>query len=634
MSERIRIFRGANELSYSDCTITKTDDTIVDQFFIAYGANSNVSIGSVIDFKDNAATTTFFSGKIQDIKTPNVWESKGYTNGFELINTPIQQVYTDKTPEYIVQDIIDNYTQNLTYASSTPSGYTINGDYIADGYLVDIIRDMIILLNWKLRIDSNDNVYFEPPAEINNGVTLTNGDNFSLTYFEDDQKEMINSVKIKAGFRNVFTTGETLSGSGTTWTFANKPTATARIVVSGSEVDPSTYKITSDTKTIVFDSTPGATPSADYSYDEPIVVTYQDDASANLYGEKFKKVEAGYITSFEDARRYAKNIVEKQGLPQIKAKGFQTFLNFDIDVNETVTVVDNVRNRTEQLVISKIEYDAVQGTTSYELGTRDYQFYDWQSGIQERIKNLERIASNESTVTFARSTKDYANITLTRQLKVYTSSPNDSFILGHPTLSRLRSGLNFEADCSDSGNHGTWSGSNIDGSQFSYQNDSTLGWRLSNAVFDTNKISCSNTINNVQEVWFALKDESVSGNLVELTSSARIYLSSSTVTTTGLTNANISSQVDGDWTLYRITFDSINADAIEVGDGYTGLMDELFFFSNSMIAADFTMYINQDWYDTTNAFTFSNNPTLYYSFDNPRLGDRESSKTLIETVTN
>ena len=55
----------------------------------------------------------------------------------------------------------------------------------------------------------------------------------------------------------------------------------------------------------------------------------------------------------------------------------------------------------------------------------------------------------------------------------------DSFLLGHETLGRLRADLNFEADCSDNGHNGTWSGSGIAGSQYI-----TNGWRLSTGTFN------------------------------------------------------------------------------------------------------------------------------------------------------
>ena len=68
------------------------------------------------------------------------------------------------------------------------------------------------------------------------------------------------------------------------------------------------------------------------------------------------------------------------------------------------------------------------------------------------------------------------SITVSDSTKLYKRSPKNTFVLSHPTLNRLKttangSIYNFEADCSDNGNNGTWYGSGINGSQFAPSNE-------------------------------------------------------------------------------------------------------------------------------------------------------------------
>lgn len=74
--------------------------------------------------------------------------------------------------------------------------------------------------------------------------------------------------------------------------------------------------------------------------------------------------------------------------------------------------------------------------------------------------------------------KDSDVFTITSSSKVYSTTVNDSFIVGHQTLGYLRSSINQEIDCSGNGKHGTWGGSSIGGTQF------VNGYRLKGGEFN------------------------------------------------------------------------------------------------------------------------------------------------------
>ena len=90
------------------------------------------------------------------------------------------------------------------------------------------------------------------------------------------------------------------------------------------------------------------------------------------------------------------------------------------------------------------------------------------------------------------------SITLTAVVVFEFNSPTNSFVFGHPTLSYFRSktggsARNRSADSSLNSNHGTWTGSNVGGSQFT-----TSGSRLS--AGDWNGIDTKLTVSDAASI--------------------------------------------------------------------------------------------------------------------------------------
>ncbi len=495
-TEKIRVFKGVTELPSNDATYTKSDDQVVDRAEMKIEANSNVETTSVIDFKDAAATTTVFTAKIVNIKKESLWKIKMLGRGYELNNFRVEQVYENRSPEYIVQDIIDNQSANLTYASTETSGVTIS-KYIAKAYAIDVIKDMMVLLGWQIRIDTSDNFYFEPRGNIDNGKTFTYGGtsgDINITFWEEDDSKKFNKVKI-IGQTVQFRTQDTDTGDGSTteYTLTNKPNGTVKVFVDGVEKEggadgENDFAVEPENKKVIFAVAPGNTLALifEYSYDLPIVIIDQDDGSINADEEIFKEVPAPFIDTFSDARRYARELLAVHSDGELRAKGVVSGFDFDRDVGELITLVDNKRSRTEQLVIRKIIYKLNDNKTEFEFGTREFVFFDWQAEVQDRIKLIERRIQEEQDVVFARTLKHDMSVTMKVQQNSEFDNPVDSFILGHETLGRLRPDLNFEVDCSDlaTAHHGDWNGAGIGGSQYDFVNvftDLVSYWKLNEA---------------------------------------------------------------------------------------------------------------------------------------------------------
>ena len=626
----MRIFRGATELSYSDGKVVKSNDHVVNEAVVVMQKEATVNVGSVIDFKKADGTTTFFSTKVVEKKQVNMWKLRCLTNGYELNNIPILKVYTDKSPEYIVEDIITNYTVNLTYSSTSSSGVTLD-KFIARGYLIDVVKYLMDMVEWQIRIDENDNFYFEPWGNVSNGYEFSTGSNFQVVEWVDDMTKFLNHVKIRGGFEN-FIKSETLSGTNTTFSLAEKPVGDFQVT----SVSPDDYTVNAEDKEIVFD-TSKTDPVVTYTYNEPVVVDNQDDNSINDYYEVFEEIEAPWLNTFSEARRYSQKLLDKFGVPLAKAKGFGVGYNFNVDVGETVTVVDNERGKTEEMIITKITYQAKKGLTEYEFGESDYVYDYWRRRVEDKIKELTQRITKEDKYVVARNIKHTLKITLAVSETWKENSPVDSFILGHETLGRLRSGFDFEADCSNNGHHGVWHGTDVStGGQYS-----TSGYRLSCADLNGSNqyMTVSDSVASVQTCSFYVYPDSLNKYVLRLASNTYIMVDSSgNVVTAGLANAT--KYVDkvqdaqlstGSWQLVTVTFDSKTCDGIELGrysTGYwDGKMDEVMLFSTQIAVADMQTIMDKNFYDDM-AFNISG-LLAYWSMDNPKLGNRETARTTI-----
>lgn len=666
MTLPLRIFRGATELNYTAAKITRRADSIVDTAIIEIEAEGTVGSADTIDFKKSDGSTVVFSGKIREIKKEDVWTIKVLSNGWELHNIRVEQVYENQSPEAIVQDVVDNHTTNLTYVSGPSSGVTLT-KYIAKAYGVDVIKDMMDVLDWQLTIDENDNVKFEPKGNVDNGVLLQNGASVQINSWEEDQHQLFNHVKLIGGFEN-FGTQETATQSIATHALTHKPNGDVRVVVTvggaSVEISPDQFNVDADNKQIIFTS--ATKPVFEYSYNRPIIIDMQDDDSiADLGTEVFKELPAPFIDNDSDARRFAQKFLDAFSRPVPKVKAFEFNLKFERSPGEIVRVIDTIRNQDKQLVITKLVYDVRKGITEYELGTRDFMIFDWEREVQDRIKKLERRFQNDDQIVFARTFKHNLKATLNITNNFGKRSMNDSFVLSNQTLGRFRSGFDFEADCSDNANHGTWTGAGVtDGNQYDF-----VGFRLSTGVFGgTNHVvtvSDSATLQLNEDMTLAVavkvaslpgatkyifhKWDETNGYGIRINQDDKLeffYEDSGTLTnlaaSTGLsvdtfqhfvgvkTGATLEVFIDGTsdavLTSQPTTIGTSNAN-LEVGkqstNFFTGRIDEVRVYSSAISATQVNnIFSKQEELSNLN---------LWLSMDNPHLGDRRGPTVSIET---
>jgi hypothetical protein len=256
----------------------------------------------------------------------------------------------------------------------------------------------------------------------------------------------------------------------------------------------------------------------------------------------------------------------------------------------------------------------------YSLFARDHQ------RLQENLSPQQNI--------FPILKRHQESLKIAVNTKIYKRVLNDSFILGHVTLGRLRTDLNFEADCSDNGNHGTWNGTGISGSQYS-----TSGYRLSEGQFNgTDNTITSTGVSEAscRSICFFIKNFSNSVGLFTFSSGVTISVDGSgNVTTSGFTNPSVTETTSGDYTFVYIEFDAetlTNPTAGYNGSAYfDGSMDEILVFDKVLNSTEQQEIIGSGFDGNSSLYS---NCKLWWSMDNPRLGDRRGAQTLVAETDN
>lgn len=635
MAERLRLFLNDTEIDFSELKIDKSKDTVVDNATVSVPPNiSGLQSGTRLTVTNNDESTNIAKLEVQEKSDDMFSDLQCLSNGFELNNVKVEKVYPSGTaPEDIVQDVIDNYTKNLSYESTWDSGFTLEKRYIANAYAIDVVRDMMDLLDAQLRIEPDDSVYFELRGSIDNGKKITNGDGANITDWNEDKQSLFNDIKIRGGFEN-FNNSKTFTGDGsqTEFTLAKEPQGGVVVYIDESEEDPDNYEVRFGEKKIIFDSAPsdGANIQIDYNYNRPVVVRIDDeDSKAENWGTVREDIEAPWLESFKEARKYGRQLLNVYSYPLVQATITIPFVNLDYSIGELIRVVDNVRGKDKNLVINKITYR--NDKTVLKLGTRELLLYDWQREVQDRIKKLERRAETSEVITFSKLLTQNLKVKLTPTLTAQWNSPVDSFILGHTTLGRMRSSINIEVDCSDSDgtNTGTWKTDNsgdLDGEQFD-----TSGFRLSCGSFDgdTNQryIEYTGSVSSVKSIAFLIDPDTDNESLITLTTDINITLDNGSVSLNGASGTVEEDSVDWGTFVYieldsAVTVDNLLVGKVDSGY-YSGLMDELMFFDIALTDDNKTDLKNKNFYSNSSLYS---DCLLWYSFDNPKLGDRSTAK--------
>ena len=438
------------------CKLVKECENAVDiaKVVLPRLERTHYTIGDEVYVRTGA--TTFFAGYISQRKLGTSLDLEVESYGGFCRRVLVKEVYENKTPEYIIENLITNYT-NLTYSSSGSTGITLKRLIINNRYLSEVIANFCQSFGWQFRTDNDKNAYFEERGSASTSADdLVVGTNCNtMEKWKEDPKKIINHLVLKCGSQT-FRKKQTFSGDGSTkeFTLTYKPSGNLKVLVDSAELEGQLegdnggdYEYDSENKKVTFVVAPSNNADntiIEYTYSLPIVITKPNTVSKNKHGLYAKKIFAGWIERYEDARVLAGKILAQYDDPtksnKLIIKGIQT----SYKIGSTQKVTDSYNGIDEDMIIRKIEFKIPENLTILYVGTEIYNLFDWQKTATDRIKELIDMFSKESTIQEYVSIVCDMNVSMTAVVTVKTRTIGDSFILDHPDNSKLDSGYKLD----------------------------------------------------------------------------------------------------------------------------------------------------------------------------------------------
>ncbi len=395
-----------------------------------------INIGDEVKYYDYNSVL-LFTGLCIKIETNVFKRITVYDYAVQSQNIIINKIYTNESPEAIIQDVISN--TDMTYSSTISSGLTI-AKYIAkDKRGWDIILDMCSVLQAEFYADKNKVFHLETIGEYTCSQNITNTTATIDNNWIEDGDNLVNSVTI-LGDKQIFEATEIFSGTGaqTTFTTTNKlidvvveyPVGTiVQGYVDGSNTG--VYQVKKEDKQIVFDTAPAVGVNnikVRYTYAVNIKLTANNASSISSYGIVQKKYEAPYIKSYQEARKYANFILSRLSEPLLSStwiiKDYSLFESFM--PNMYISVNDSIRGIVGNYLINSVERTA--GIIKVKIGQETDLIYDWQKEAQDRIKQLEEKDDNSTTLQFYESINENIEIQLTTSISMQTRTLPDNYM--------------------------------------------------------------------------------------------------------------------------------------------------------------------------------------------------------------
>jgi hypothetical protein len=385
-----------SESSYLD------QDNKVPNITIKFSYVGTITQNQTADYLDANGNYIIQSGKLKTIEElasePSTGRKiyKATLYAFPaLIDGNINEVYSNISPEGIVQDVVESLGFTFVNELPSPSGITIPSVTFQDFKPSEIISTYMNVLTANWRIEGTNFIVYR------NGVsTLTN---VNINAFEgwtipegwkDDTTNQANKVIVK-GANISQRTSETLTGTGTIFYTAYVP---EDIQITGHTQTTDTidgdYLVDKENKKITFESSQ-TNPVVTYTYNSQIRVEVGT-------GEIVKTITKTYLTTRDEARKLGREYLKiyKDGAQMGIWKNINFLNNNVLDFKRGYKInVLNIMNpdRDGAYVITKIKRDYPR-SLDITVGEDVYNLFDWQNETKDRVKQLLQQSQNSAFV--------------------------------------------------------------------------------------------------------------------------------------------------------------------------------------------------------------------------------------------
>jgi hypothetical protein len=358
------------------------------------GTPSTTTFGEKVYNNRNPRTIIKFGGRATKISKETVFKkAQCFSFGKELAEVEIRgDIYDNKTPEFIIEDLIEDHT-SLTFVNrGGATGITLT-KYIANGKLIDILRDFAALTGYIFYTNGLKQFIFEPNRFTELNFTFENGVNSRILTSKYDDTEIVNDL-IVLGENLRYRAIENFNGNGSTTNFSlNDGAISTRVTISGVEQIPELdYDVDSLGKTVSFIVAPSSgtnNVSIDYEFEKPLYIRGTRSSSIATYGTHAKRMLLPWIKNRNDGVRFIQSYLSKFKDVRLNVKIDVPTLFNSIQENDIIHIKNTIKNIDSDFVVKGIKWKYPSYITTIDAGEYSFDFLEIDKQITEKLHNLE-----------------------------------------------------------------------------------------------------------------------------------------------------------------------------------------------------------------------------------------------------
>ena len=301
-------------------------------------------------------------------------------------------VYDEKSPEYIVEDLITTNTSFAFNGGGVVSGLTMTR-YTADGKLIDILRDLATLVSHTFYTTGSEEFFFVPKSFVETTLQFTHGVNVEVNSSGFDDTEIVNDLTV-LGENKRYDTEQLFNGTGSQTEFVLTFNATStKVSIGGTEKDPEEdYEIDSLGRLLTFTTAPASGSNnikVEYEYELPLYFRGTRQSSITAYGTHAKRLNMPWINNRADGVRFIQSYLNRY--KDITEKIMVEFgYHFNgVEENDVVQVINTVKDIDGDFMVKSITWKYPQMSTEIEVGEYYFGYFEADKQIVQKLHDIE-----------------------------------------------------------------------------------------------------------------------------------------------------------------------------------------------------------------------------------------------------
>lgn len=341
-----------------------------------------------------------------DIKTAQVRSYANLLNTVLIQPASISNVYTSKTEQDIMSDLVKNYLTDWSIAFDGSAAHTFPV-FIAQGALLLVFQLLCITTSYTFQSTARKVILVESPNQTFGATTLipfVNGI-YDITDDGNDITGTTNYLEV-LGTGTLTQTSETFTAGSTgvnTFTLTNNP-INVSVTDNGVQVPATSLTVSYSAKTVSFSTTISHTIIISYSYSNtttglPIYATFSDSTSQTANGFLGKRATLNGITDSTSLNLYGNNYMTKYKDVNKRIEVDSPYLISFARVNLAVWVTNTIKGYTNvQKTITSYTMSYPSMKMTIYLGSFLYDSYDLDNAYAVAIANTNTSIINANTV--------------------------------------------------------------------------------------------------------------------------------------------------------------------------------------------------------------------------------------------